>query len=118
MKILKTDAKQNGHKPDACDAHAATGRKAAGVDAAIKQANLTRLKRIEGQVRGIAKMVEEDRYCRDVLTQVAAVQQALRSVARELVRNHLTHCVPAAIAKGDARCMADELAEIFHGLTK
>jgi DNA-binding FrmR family transcriptional regulator len=66
-----------------------------------KQAALKRLKRIEGQVRGLSKMVEEDRYCMDVLMQVAAVQQALRGVSRELMHKHLEHCVHNAVAKGD-----------------
>jgi DNA-binding FrmR family transcriptional regulator len=66
-----------------------------------KQAALKRLKRIEGQVRGLAKMVEEDRYCMDVLMQVAAVQQALRGVSRELMHKHLEHCVHNAVAQGD-----------------
>ena len=89
-----------------------------GVDAGIKEANLARLKRIEGQVRGVFKMVEDDRYCPDILTPVVAVQQALRGVSRELIRNHLTHCVPTALKNGSADGMADELADIFHGLTK
>lgn len=65
------------------------------------QAALKRLKKIEGQVRGLAKMVEEDRYCMDVMMQIAAVQQALRGVSRELMSNHLEHCVHNAIASGD-----------------
>lgn len=95
-----------------------SGKLALGVDSEIKEANLARLKRIEGQIRGLSKMIEEDRYCPDILTQVVAVQQALRSVSRELVRNHLTHCVPTALKDGTADGMADELADIFHGLTK
>lgn len=66
-----------------------------------KEAALKRLKRIEGQVRGLAKMVEEDRYCMDVLMQIAAVQQALRGVSQELMHNHLEHCVHDAVARGD-----------------
>ena len=66
-----------------------------------KEAALKRLKRIEGQVRGLAKMVEEDRYCMDVMMQIAAVQQALRGVSRELMHQHLEHCVHDAVAKGD-----------------
>src|SRR5918997_1020823 len=76
------------------------GRKAVGVDPHIKNANLARMKRIEGQVRGIAKMMEEDRYCADVLTQLSAVQEALRGVTRELLRSHLRHCVTSAIRQG------------------
>ena len=66
-----------------------------------KEAALKRLKRIEGQVRGLAKMVEEDRYCMDVMMQIAAVQQALRGVSRELMHQHLEHCVHDAVANGD-----------------
>src|SRR5580704_13518554 len=68
------------------------GRHAVAVDADIKARNLTRLRRIEGQVRGLQKMVTEDRYCADILTQLSAVHEALRSVSRELMRNHLKHC--------------------------
>ena len=91
-------------------------RKAIGVDAAIKQTNLLRLRRIEGQVRGIQKMVEEDRYCADILTQVAAVQKALKAVSRELVRNHLRHCVAHATHIGGdaAREVYDELVELMY----
>jgi len=64
-------------------------RKAAGVDAELKAANMNRLKRIEGQVRGLRKMVEDDRYCADILVQVASVQEALRGVGRNLMKNHL-----------------------------
>jgi CsoR family transcriptional regulator, copper-sensing transcriptional repressor len=91
-------------------------RKAVGVDPDIKAANLTRLRRIEGQVRGLQKMVEEDRYCPDVLTQISSVHEALRSVARELMRNHLKHCATAAIRAGDERAdaMYDELVEMMY----
>jgi len=92
------------------------GRKAVGVDPEIKASNLTRLRRIEGQVRGLQKMVEDDRYCPDVLTQISSVHEALRSVARELMRNHLKHCATAAIKAGDeqAESMYDELVELMH----
>ena len=91
-------------------------RKAAGVDPDIKASNLTRLRRIEGQVRGLQKMIEEDRYCADVLTQVSSVHEALRSVSRELMRNHLKHCATSAIRAGDdqAEAMYDELTELMH----
>lgn len=68
-------------------------RKAVGVDADSKTRNLRRLRRIEGQVRGLHKMVEADRYCADVLTQVSAVHEALRAVGRELMRNHSSSIV-------------------------
>jgi CsoR family transcriptional regulator, copper-sensing transcriptional repressor len=91
------------------------GRKAVGVDPDAKASNLARLKRIEGQVRGIHRMVDEDRYCADILTQVSAVQEALRSVSRELMRNHLRHCVTSATRKGgdDADKVYDELVELM-----
>ena len=92
------------------------GRKAAGVDPDIKARNLTRLRRIEGQVRGLQKMVEEDRYCADVMTQISSVHEALRSVGRELMRNHLKHCAAAAINGGpeSADAMYDELVELMY----
>ena len=99
-----------------CGCTPGQGRKAAGVDPDLKTANLTRLKRIEGQVRGIARMVEEDRYCADVITQISAVQEALRSVSKNLMRNHLNHCAATAIRKGgqDADEMYDELVELLY----
>ena len=65
-----------------------------------KQELLARLRRIEGQVRGIAQMVEDDRYCIDVLTQISAVNKALQSVAVGLLDDHLRHCVADAVAAG------------------
>ena len=85
------------------------GAHAVGVDAAIKAANLKHLKRIEGQVRGIAAMVEEDRYCADIIQQAAAVQESLRSVAKNLLRNHLTHCAAAAMQADET--MRDDMIE-------
>jgi DNA-binding FrmR family transcriptional regulator len=79
------------------------GLHAIGVDPEIKAANLKHLKRIEGQVRGIAAMVEEDRYCADIIQQAAAVQESLRSVAKNLLRNHLTHCAAAAMHEDGAK---------------
>lgn len=91
-------------------------RKAAGVDPAIRKRNLLRLRRIEGQVRGLYKMVEEDRYCPDIIAQVAAVQEALRGVGRELMRNHLMHCATDAIQKGGAEreAMYGELLNVIY----
>jgi len=92
------------------------GRKALAVDGDIKDRNQKRLRRIEGQVRGLQKMVEEDRYCADILTQISSVHEALRSVGRELMRNHLKHCASAAIrsSDGDAEAMYDELVEMMY----
>jgi DNA-binding FrmR family transcriptional regulator len=93
---------------------------AVAVDPAIKNANLKRLRRIEGQVRGLQKMVEEDRYCPDVITQIASVQEALRGVGRQLLRNHLKHCATAAIKKGpkDADRTYDELLELITSISR
>ena len=93
-----------------------TDRKATGVDAELKHANLTRLRRIEGQVRGLQRMVEEDRYCADILAQVASVHEALRGVAGNLMRNHLRHCASAAFREGGdaADDMLDELVDLMH----
>ena len=92
------------------------GRKAAGVDPEIKDRNLKRLRRIEGQVRGLQKMVEDDRYCADILTQISSVQEALRGVGRELMRNHLKHCATSAIKAGpeQAEPMYDELIDLMY----
>ena len=94
----------------------AGGRRAVAVDAAGKERNVKRLRRIEGQVRGLQKMVEEDRYCADVMTQISSVQEALRAVSRELMRNHLKHCAAAAIRTGpaEAESMYDELVDLVY----
>ncbi|HVZ77164.1 MAG TPA: metal-sensitive transcriptional regulator [Gemmatimonadaceae bacterium] len=99
-----------------CGAHEADGRKAIGVDAEIKVRNLKRLRRIEGQVRGLQKMVEDDRYCADIMTQISSVHEALRAVGRELMRNHLKHCAASAIRSSDAEAeaMYDELVEMMY----
>ena len=80
----------------------ATGdRHASAVDPEIKRSVLNRLKRIEGQIRGLQRMVEEERYCADVITQVSSVQEALRSTAKSLLQNHLKHCATTALRSGD-----------------
>jgi DNA-binding FrmR family transcriptional regulator len=95
-------------------------RHAAGVDAAIKDANLKRLRRIEGQVRGLQKMVEDDRYCPEIITQIASVQEALRGVGRQLLRNHLKHCATSAIKQGpkEADATYDELLELITSISR
>lgn len=93
------------------------GRQAVAVDPEIKAANHKRLRRIEGQIRGLQKMVDEDRYCADIITQVASVQEALRGVARNLMRNHLHHCAAKAIQSGkaeEAEAMYDELLDLIY----
>jgi DNA-binding FrmR family transcriptional regulator len=102
--------------PCACGV-VADERHAVAVDPEIKAGVLTRLRRIEGQVRGLQKMVEEERYCADVITQVSSVQEALRGVGRELLRNHLKHCATAAIRADDpqaAEAMYDELVDLMY----
>lgn len=82
-----------------------------------KEKNLQRLKRIEGQVRGIHKMIEEDRYCAEVLVQISSVQQALRGVAKQVMEGHLEHCVTSAFASRDpakAAAMQKELLELMY----
>jgi DNA-binding FrmR family transcriptional regulator len=91
-------------------------RKAVGVDPDRRDRNLKRLRRIEGQVRGLQRMISEDRYCADILTQISSVQEALRSVGRELMRNHLKHCAASAIRSGEpeAEAMYDELIDLMY----
>ena len=98
-----------------CGAHEAS-RKALAVDPEIKASNLKRLRRIEGQVRGLQRLVEEDRYCADILVQISSVQEALRSVGRALMKNHLRHCAAEAVrdtAPGRAEAMYDELLSLM-----
>ena len=92
------------------------GRKAVAVDADVKIRNSKRLRRIEGQVRGLQKMVEDDRYCADIMTQISSVQEALRAVGRELMRNHLRHCATTAIRAGEpeAEAMYEELVDMMY----
>ncbi len=100
-----------------CDCAAPSGeRHAVAVDPGLKERNLKRLRRIEGQVRGLQRMVEEERYCADIMTQISSVHEALRSVGRELMRNHLKHCATAAIRRGEdsADAMYDELIELMY----
>lgn len=77
-----------------------------------------RLKRIEGQVRGIARMIEEDRYCIDVLTQIRAVRAALRRVEDEALNDHVAHCVEGAIASGDGAEQRRKVQELLTVLTQ
>ncbi len=92
-------------------------RKALAVDPEIKLSNLKRLRRIEGQVRGLQRLVEEDRYCADILVQISSVQEALRSVGRALMKNHLRHCASEAIRDtepGRAEAMYEELLSLME----
>jgi DNA-binding FrmR family transcriptional regulator len=95
-------------------------RHAVAVDPDAKVRNLKRLRRIEGQVRGLQSMVEGDRYCADILVQIASVHEALRAVGRELMRNHLKHCAASAIRTGpaEAETMYDELIDLMYRHTR
>ncbi len=99
-----------------CGTHETDGKKALAVDPEAKTRNLHRLRRIEGQVRGLQKMIDEDRYCADILTQISSVHEALRGVGRELMRNHLKHCATGAIkgTEAEAESMYDELVELMY----
>ena len=93
------------------------GHKAIAVDPVLKDSNQKRLRRIEGQVRGLQKMVADDRYCADIIAQIASVQEALRGVARNLMKNHLHHCAARALRsakKEEANAMYDELLGLIY----
>lgn len=92
------------------------GRKAVGVDPDAKKRNLARLGRIEGQIRGVQRMIEEDRYCADVLGLISAIHEALRAVGRELMRNHLRYCAKDALRSGGERAdgMCDEIIDLMY----
>lgn len=83
-----------------------------------KTSCLRRLKRIEGQVRGLARMVEEDRYCIDIVTQLSAVRAALRRVEDEVLRDHVGHCVEHAIASGNKSEQRRKVAELMDVLQR
>jgi DNA-binding FrmR family transcriptional regulator len=80
---------------------------------AIKDSCQKRLGRIEGQVRGLSKMVGEDRYCIDIVTQISAVRAALRRVEEEVLKDHVSHCVEHAIASGDKADQRRKIAELM-----
>ncbi|HEY2229381.1 MAG TPA: metal-sensitive transcriptional regulator [Xanthobacteraceae bacterium] len=80
----------------------------------IKASALKRLKRIEGQVRGLGRMVEDDRYCIDIVTQIAAVRAALRRAEEEILRDHVAHCVEGAIASGNQAQQRRKIAELME----
>jgi DNA-binding FrmR family transcriptional regulator len=89
---------------------------AVAVDPDLKSAAVRRLRRIAGQVRGLESMVDQERYCADILVQIASVQEALRGVSRLLMRNHLEHCATMAIRSGgeNANAMYDELLDLVY----
>ncbi len=114
MALSKKEKPKTSHKY-ACAT--LDGRKAVGVDPQLKIANLKRLRRIEGQIRGLQRMVEEDRYCADIIVQVASVQEALRGLGRNLMKNHLQHCASKALLSGkpqESAAMYDELLELIY----
>jgi DNA-binding FrmR family transcriptional regulator len=79
----------------------------------VKDSCKKRLGRIEGQVRGLSKMVEEERYCIDIVTQISAVRAALRRVEEEVLKDHVSHCVEHAIASGDKTDQRKKIAELM-----
>jgi DNA-binding FrmR family transcriptional regulator len=89
--------------------HSKTGR---------KESTLKRLSRIEGQVRGIARMLDADRYCIDVVTQIGAVRAALRRVEEEILRDHVAHCVEHAISSGDKSDQRRKVAELMDVMAR
>jgi len=100
-----------------CGVRPGDGAHATGVNPEVKHAVGSRLRRIEGQVRGLQKMIEEERYCADVLMQLSSVQEALRGVGRALLHNHLKHCATEAIRSADpneAEAMYEELMELMY----
>ena len=84
----------------------------------IKASCLKRLQRIEGQVRGLARMVEDDRYCIDIVTQIAAVRAALRRAEEEILRDHVAHCVENAIETGDRAEQRRKIAELMQVVSR
>jgi DNA-binding FrmR family transcriptional regulator len=83
-----------------------------------KEALTKRLHRIEGQVRGLERMIEEDRYCIDILTQIAAVRTALEQVGAKLLEDHVTHCVAEALASGDPMVAGDKSRELLAAVER
>jgi DNA-binding FrmR family transcriptional regulator len=103
--------------PCACAVRPGDGTHAVAVDPEIKKAVTHRLRRIEGQIRGLQRLVEEERYCADVLTQVSSAQEALRGVSRTLLYNHLRHCATEALRSDDAaarEAMYQELVQMVE----
>lgn len=83
-----------------------------------RTACLKRLSRIEGQVRGLSRMLEDNRYCIDIVTQVAAVRAALKKVEEEVLRDHVAHCVEHAIRSGDPEQQREKVSELIEVLGK
>ena len=83
-----------------------------------KESALKRLQRIEGQVRGLSRMVEEDRYCIDIVTQISAARAALRKVEEEILQDHVAHCVENAISSGNKAEQRRKVAELMEVLSR
>jgi DNA-binding FrmR family transcriptional regulator len=118
MKQTKAPQKPAAQKPSAqlnCTTDS-DEKLAVAVDPDLKSAAVRRLRRIAGQVRGLESMVDQERYCADILVQIASVQEALRGVSRLLMRNHLEHCAIMAIRSGgeNATAMYDELLDLVY----
>ncbi|MBX9589259.1 MAG: metal-sensitive transcriptional regulator [Hyphomonadaceae bacterium] len=88
------------------------------MDEATKTSTLRRLSRIEGQIRGLSRMVDTNRYCIDIVTQISAVRAALRRVEEEVLREHVAHCVEHAITSGDTEQQREKVAELFDVLAR
>ena len=113
-RTASTPSKTTAQKQSAaCDTNE---KLAIAVDPELKAAAVRRLHRIAGQVRGLEAMVDQERYCADILVQIASVQEALRGVSRLLMRNHLEHCATMAIRDGGdtANAMYDELLDLVY----
>lgn len=91
---------------------------ASSMSSASKAARLKRLNRIEGQVRGLGRMVEEGRYCIDIVTQIAAVRAALRRVEEDVLRDHVSHCVAHAMASGDEAEQRQKIDELMNVIAR
>ncbi|MBE3558074.1 MAG: metal-sensitive transcriptional regulator [Ktedonobacteraceae bacterium] len=83
-----------------------------------KQQLLTRLRRVEGQVRGIQRMIEEDTYCVDIMTQIASIQSALQQVVLKMLEDHLSHCVTEAIQQGQGEEKIREVMQVLQHYTR
>jgi DNA-binding FrmR family transcriptional regulator len=116
--MLKRGSLKQVNAGCACDIAKTASRKALSVDPEIKSSNLKRLRRIEGQIRGLARMVAQDRYCPDIMIQISSVQEALRAVGRGLMRNHLKHCASQAIRKGSAAESEETYDELMNLIYK
>jgi DNA-binding FrmR family transcriptional regulator len=109
-----TDLSEQTAEKDSSDA--VPQRRYGYVAAKDKEALIARMKRIEGQARGIEKMISDDRYCIDILTQIAAVIAALETVASILLEDHVKHCVRHALASGDEAIAAEKTAELLEAV--